>query len=144
MSHSTLSNPRAGGSAASDGGDGRPAPESAADTTNGAHHSEGTDDEDNRTIAQLMTANPNSTPPPAPPRSKGRQRYIQSVLRAAEEKIRHLAGIAEADRHTEAHIDDNLDGAMEQLSVVTNLMPLFEPRLAARSRGMNCRLSLNN
>ena len=106
MSQSTLSNPRAGGSAASDGGDGRPAPESAADTTNGARRGEGTDDEDNRTIAQLVTANPNSTPPAAPPR--GRQRYTKSVLKKAEEKIRELAGIAETEQHTEAHIDDNL------------------------------------
>ena len=120
MSDSTSPWRRAGGGQASrDGGsDGRQVPAAVSDTSTGENN-------DGAPIAQLTGPDPNSTPPAAPPR--GRQRYTQSVLKKAEEKIRELAGVAETEQHTEAHIDDNLDGAMEQLSAVADLMPLFEP-----------------
>ena len=109
MSDSTSPWRRAGGGQASrDGGsDERQVPAAVSDTSTGENN-------DGAAIAQLTGPDPNSTPPAAP--ARGRQRYTQSVLKKAEEKIRELAGVAETEQHTEAHIDDNLDGAMEQLS----------------------------
>jgi len=97
MSESTNPSPwrRAGGGKASrDGEDGRSVPESTADTGRGAPRDEENDDVP---IAQLMRADANSTSPADPPRGRGRQRYTESILKAAEEKIKELAGIPETD-----------------------------------------------